>query len=281
MDDTTKKAFVIGWPISHSLSPQLHTYWLEHNRINGTYEKISLPPEELQDFLKALPYSDFAGGNITIPHKERAYEIIAPNDKSLVQLEAVNTVWVENGNLQAANTDGYGFTANLDDFHPTWRNVKTATVLGAGGASKAIAFALQNAGIERITIVNRTKQRAELLAMNLGANCNAQKMSELPAILENTDLLINTTSLGMRGQPALEINLKNMPKTAIVTDIVYNPLLTPLLEQAKSLGLVAIDGIGMLLHQAVPGFEKWFGIRPEVTTELREHVLGILKAAKS
>ncbi len=278
MDSNSTIAFVIGWPISHSLSPDLHGFWLNEYGIKGSYEKIAVKPDDLKAFLEELKNGKYIGGNITIPHKEEVFRALAKNNKTLAKLEAVNTLWLEEGEIRTANTDGYGFAANLDDFSSNWRNSKTATILGAGGAARAIVHQLVGAGIQEIIIVNRTKSRADVLAEKMGLTCRADSFDNVHTILKQTDLLINTTSMGMKDQPELDIDLTNLPATAIVTDIVYNPLKTPLLQQAASLNLQAIDGIGMLLHQAVPGFEKWFGVRPRVTKQLRTHILNILKA---
>lgn len=281
MVDQPQKAFVIGWPISHSLSPALHTYWLDFHEINGSYEKIAVPPEKLEEFLDNLPGSAFIGGNITIPHKEMAFGFIKDHKSAAIQLEATNTIWIEGSKLVADNTDGYGFTANLDDFSTDWRNAQSALVIGAGGAAKAVVISLTNAGIKNIVIANRTLSRAQDLAQKFGPSCRAGMLEELPVVLEKTNLLINTTSMGMKNQPPLKIDLAPMPADAIVTDIVYNPLQTPLLKQATSLNLIAIDGIGMLMHQAVPGFEKWFGVRPNVTPQLRAYMLKQLEAVNT
>ncbi len=277
MANKNLRAFVIGSPISHSLSPQLHGYWLAQHGISGSYEKILVLPEDLDEFLTKIVRSEFVGGNITIPHKETAYQKIRSCNKTASILQAVNTVWIENQSLVAGNTDGYGFSANLDDFAPSWRKAKTAMVLGAGGASKAIILALIHAGYEKIIVANRTYSRAELLAEKMGRQCISIKQDEISDHLKNVQLLINTTSLGMKNQAKLDIKLSNLPNSAIVTDIVYNPLKTHLLQQAHAQGLETVDGIGMLLHQAVPGFEKWFGIKPKVTPELRFHMLSLLK----
>ena len=276
MANTNPRAFVIGSPISHSLSPELHGYWLEQYGIKGSYEKIAVLPEDLEEFLAHIISSDFVGGNITLPHKETVYQKIQSVNKIARILEAVNTIWIENHRLVAGNTDGYGFSANLDDFAPNWRKAKTAMVLGAGGAAKAIILALVYAGYEEIIIANRTHSRAETLADKMGRQCKSIAQDEISKHLGNVQLLINTTSAGMKNQGNSEIELSNLPNSAIVTDIVYNPLKTPLLQQADALGLETVDGVGMLLHQAVPGFEKWFGIRPKVTPELRNHMLDLL-----
>jgi shikimate dehydrogenase len=286
MAELSRRAFVIGWPISHSLSPQLHGYWLKQHGIEGSYEKIALPPEDLDEFLQNIGKNKFVGGNVTIPHKQKTFAKIANPNATAKRLEAVNTLWFENGLLKAGNTDCYGFSANLDDFAPRWRKAKTALVLGAGGASSAVLLALVNAGIEKIFIINRTRSRAESLAKKMAAKemrpnkaqCQfiCADMDDLPNFLRQSDILINTTSLGMEGQPPLEIDISALPGSAIVSDIVYNPLETPLLIRAKAANLSVVDGIGMLLHQAVPGFEKWFGVRPEVTADMRQHILKIL-----
>ena len=230
----------------------------------------------MAEFLKNIESNGFVGGNVTIPHKESVFEHIDDCDATAHQLEAANTIWLEKGNLKAANTDAYGFSANLDDFAKNWRLSRTALVLGAGGAAKSVVLALKNAGVKKIIVLNRTRSRADNLAEKMGENCFSGDFEELSKYLEQTDLLINTTSLGLKGQPPLEIDIAALPKSAIVTDIVYNPLKTALLQQAEALGLITVDGIGMLLHQAVPGFEKWFGHRPEVDAGLRQHMLEIL-----
>jgi len=276
MADKIPHAFVIGSPIAHSFSPQLHGYWLAQYGIVGSYEKIAVLPEDLDEFLARIISSEFVGGNVTLPHKETAYQKIQSCNAIANKLEAVNTIWIENKKLIGGNTDGYGFSANLDDFAPHWRHAKTAMVMGAGGAAKAIILALINAGYQQIMIANRTHERARQLARKMGSVCISIEQEEISRHLKNVQLLINTTSLGMKNQAKSDIDLSRLPNSAIVTDIVYNPLKTPLLQQADALGLETVDGIGMLLHQAVPGFEKWFGIRPKVTSELRSHILNLL-----
>ncbi len=278
MDENTLRAFVIGWPISHSLSPHLHQFWLRQYGINGNYEKIAVPPGELSRFLDDMEKNNFVGGNVTIPHKENVFSSLKYSDEISIRLQATNTLSLESGMLLGANTDGYGFSANLDQHSKNWRKAKTAMVLGAGGAAKAIVLALIDAGFSKIYIANRTVQRAKNLADLMGAECESLPFKEAEKLLSDIQLLVNTTSLGMKGQSPLEIDISQLPKSAIVTDIVYNPLETTLLKNAKRLQLEVVDGIGMLLHQAVPGFEKWFGIRPKVTSELRTHMLNILRA---
>jgi len=271
-----KKAFVTGWPIHQSKSPMLHGFWLKHYGLEGSYEAVGVEPENFEKFLNDLISSEFAGGNVTLPHKEVAFAKVDQLDDAAAAIGAVNTLWLENEKLCGGNTDAYGFSANMDQFAPEWRNGKKAIVMGAGGAARAIIYAILEAGFDEVHIVNRTYERAENLAKLFGEKCQAHKWDELPALLSGTDFIVNTTSIGMAGSDASMMpDLATLPKSAIVTDIVYTPLETPFLKSANELGLKTVDGLGMLLHQAVPGFEKWFGIRPEVTDELREYILGL------
>lgn len=271
------KAFVTGWPVSHSKSPLLHGYWLDHYKVDGSYEAIPVSPDDFKNFLFGLKDRDFAGGNITIPHKEIAFEIIEECDEAAELIGAINTVWFEGDCLRGANTDAYGFSANLDDQAPRWRQGKTALVIGAGGASRAVIFSLIEAGFNQIHIANRTVERAKVLAARFGSKCFAHSLDAVPELLSEAQLLVNTTSLGMTGDKGeTSFDLSPLPSGAIVTDIVYTPLQTPILEEASNLGLESVDGLGMLLHQAVPGFEKWFGKRPAVTSGLRNHILDVL-----
>ena len=265
-----KKAFVAGWPIAQSKSPQLHGFWLKQYGIVGSYEKLEVPPDQILSFLDNLPRSDFVGGNVTIPHKETAFAHISNCDETAELIGAINTVWVEEEEIHAANTDAYGFMANLDQFCPEWRDMKTATVLGAGGASRAIIAALIQAGYSQIQIANRTLERAKAIADHFGKTVSAHSLDAAAELLPDTNLLVNTSSIGMEGQNTESLpDLDHLPDDSIVTDIVYKPLITPLLKMAQERNLKTVDGLGMLLHQAVPGFEKWFGKRPEVTNELR------------
>lgn len=273
-----KKAFVTGWPINHSKSPLLHGFWLKQYGIEGSYEPLAVSEADFPSFLKNLGMSEFAGGNITIPHKEIAFEIIKNKDEAASKIGAINTVWLEGTTLIGSNTDAYGFAANLDDFAPHWRDGKTAIVLGAGGASRAVIYAILGAGYEQIQIFNRTFSRAENLAKHFGEKCKAKEWGALEAEIANADFIVNTTSLGMAGHESDDPNFQlpeftHAQKNLIVTDIVYTPLETPFLKGANEMGLKTVDGLGMLLHQAVPGFEKWFGIKPKVTAELRAHIL--------
>lgn len=271
-----KKAFVTGWPISHSKSPALHGFWLNKLDIAGSYEALPVSSENFPDFLSTLGNSEWVGGNVTIPHKETAFSLIKNCDAAAKAIGAVNTLWIENGDLMGGNTDAYGFSANLDDFAPQWRECSTALVIGAGGASRAVIYALAEAGIEKIRIANRTVSRAQNLSDHFGPACTAHGLDETSDLLADTDLLINTSSMGMSGENTDQVvDVSRLAATSIVTDIVYTPLMTPLLAAADQCGLKTVDGLGMLLHQAVPGFEKWFGARPEVTEELRQRILGV------
>lgn len=271
-----KKAFVTGFPIKHSKSPLLHGHWLKKYNVDGTYEAIEIDPKNFKDFLYGLKSDGLVGGNVTLPHKETAFELVEKRDEAAEIIGAVNTIWFEGDILCGGNTDGYGFSANLDDYAKEWRSGKTTIILGAGGASRAVIHSVLKAGFNRVHIVNRTLSRAETLADRFGDRCVANPWQALPELLNECDLLVNTTSLGMSGSDSSETpmpDLQCMKQSAIITDIVYTPIETPLLTAAKSQGLVTVDGLGMLLHQAVPGFEKWFSVRPEVTHELRQTIL--------
>jgi shikimate dehydrogenase len=241
---------------------------------------IDVAPEDLAGFLSGIATGGWAGGNVTVPHKEHTFRMVSRRDRAAERIGAVNTLWLENGDLVAGNTDAYGFAANLDAHSPEWRNAGTALVLGAGGAARAVVHALQEAAIANIRIANRTAERAEALAAAFGGGASAYSWSDVPRLLPATDLLVNTTSLGMAGQPPLDLDIAGMPAEAIVADIVYAPLETPLLRQARARGLPAIDGLGMLLHQAVPGFERWFGKKPVVSAALRGHIVADLEKSR-
>ena len=266
-----KRAFVVGHPIAHSRSPLIHGHWLEQLRIPGSYERIDVPPGALQDFLRGLPDSGYAGGNVTVPHKEAAFGLVAATTPHASRLGAVNTVWLEGARLIGDNTDGQGFAASLSEaIGPGWPDeVGTALVLGAGGAARAIVCALADCGVRHIVVANRTAARAGELVALAPDRIAVTHWADLDGELRGTDLLVNTTMCGMKGQPPLEIDLDPLPRHAIVADIVYVPLETPLLATARLRGLRVVGGLGMLLHQAVPGFARWFGATPEVTPELR------------
>ncbi len=266
----TKHACVIGFPVAHSRSPKIHGYWLREHKIDGDYVRHEVKPEDVAHFLKNFSNGTFAGCNVTLPHKEAAARnaaIVTPVVKSL---GVANTLWLEDGKLCADNTDVAGFLAHLDDSIPGWdKKTEHAVVLGAGGAARSIIYALHEREVETIFIVNRSRERAEQLVKEIKIEANIADFDQVETLIPSTDLLVNTTSLGMKGQPPLNVDLRNLKKTAAVCDIVYVPLETELLRQAREQGNAAVDGLGMLLHQAVPGFERWFGVRPKVTKELR------------
>ncbi|MDW6024490.1 shikimate dehydrogenase [Mesorhizobium sp. BAC0120] len=266
-------AFVCGHPIAHSRSPMIHGYWLKAYGLNGSYRAIDVEPSEFPEFLRSLPESGFAGGNITIPHKKAAFIGVGYRDEAAQSTGAVNTLWLEDGHVCGGNTDVAGFAGNLDQFAPEWRKAKSAVVIGAGGAARAVTYALKQAGIGEIRVANRTPERAAELKDRFGDGVTASGLEALREVLAEADLLVNTTSLGMHEGDELPADPDLLPDHAIVTDIVYVPLETPLLAQAARRGLKTVDGLGMLLHQAAPAFRKWFGVMPEVTDELRALVV--------
>jgi shikimate dehydrogenase len=274
------RAFVAGYPIKHSRSPIIHGHWLKTYGLPGVYEKIAVAPDDFADFVAQLKdrESPYRGGNITIPHKEAACRLADRVDPLAEELGAANTLWLEDGLLHATNTDGIGFVANLDTQHPGWDKVEDAVVLGAGGASRAILQALRDRGIQQIHVVNRTVERAQELVDRFGSPLQAHGMDALDRLLDGAGLFVNTTSLGMDGTAAPSLRFDKMKSDAVVTDIVYVPLKTPFLLQADQIGLATVDGLGMLLHQAVPGFELWFGRKPDVTPKLRQLVLDDIEA---
>ncbi len=280
MADTVPRAFVCGHPIGHSRSPLIHRYWLQKHNLAGSYEPIDIEPDDFAGFLASMTAASLTGGNVTIPHKERAFELVSKRNRAAERIGAVNTIWTENGKLVGGNTDAYGFAANLDANASAWRDADTAIILGAGGAARAVVHALQEAGIGKIRLINRTAIRAEDLAEEFGQGASGHGWGATADLLPSADLLINTTSLGMAGQPPLELDLIALPDNAIVTDIVYTPLETQLLRKARERGLKTVDGLGMLLHQAVPGFERWFGTMPVVDDALRAHIVADLEASR-
>jgi shikimate dehydrogenase len=267
----TSRAFVIGWPIAHSRSPLIHNYWLKQLDLPGSYARIPVAPADLPNFLSNIAALGFVGGNITLPHKENAFIACATTTAVAARLKAVNTLWIEAGKLAGDNTDVAGFLASLDADLPGWdKSVDKVVVLGAGGAARGIICALTTRGARHIVIVNRTRDRGEELQQQFpDAEIELADFADAPRALAGADLLVNTTSLGMVGQPPLEIDLAPLSPRAAVADIVYAPLETPLLRQAAARGLRTSGGLGMLLYQAVPGFRRWFGQEPEVTPELR------------
>jgi shikimate dehydrogenase len=264
-----KLAGVMGWPVAHSRSPMLHGWWLRRYGIDGAYLPLAVRPERLEQALRALPALGFAGCNVTIPHKEAALRLVDRVDATARRIGAVNTIVVEgDGSLSGSNTDAFGFVASLG---PDWHgDAGPAVVVGAGGAARAIVVALAERGVPEIRIVNRTAARAEKLVGELGGR--AVPWERRAEALADASLLVNATSQGMKGEPPLDLPLARLPPAATVADIVYVPLATPLLAAARARGNPTVDGLGMLLHQARPGFEAWFGVAPEVTRELREAV---------
>lgn len=274
-----RRAFICGHPVGHSRSPLIHGHWLDQHGIAGTYERVDVAPDALAGFLARIEDSGFVGGNVTVPHKELAARLVDRCDQAAEIIGAVNTLWLEDGRLCGANTDACGFGASLDAAAPGWTECGVATVLGAGGAARAIVHALTRGGMNDIRIVNRTHGRALELADRIGAGASAHPQAALGELLSDTGLLVNTTSMGMAGAGPLAIDLAPLPAHAVVADIVYVPLRTPLLAAARERGLTTVDGLGMLLHQAVSGFERWFGVRPEVTDTLRDIVVADLEDA--
>jgi len=269
----TPRACVIGWPVAHSRSPLIHGYWLDLYGLAGQYDKQAVSPEDFPEFMRQFSASGLIGANVTVPHKEAAFGLVDRREPAAETIRAVNTVWLDGNETVGDNTDVYGFLANLDDGAPGWDVGGRAAVLGAGGAARAVLKGLLDRGFEDIRLANRTFAKAEGLAAAFGSSVHPVAWEERNAMLEGCALLVNTTSLGMEGAPALEIDLAALPREAVVTDIVYVPLETGLLRDARAQGLRGVDGLGMLLHQAVPGFARWFGVRPEVTPDLRARII--------
>jgi shikimate dehydrogenase len=276
-----KHACVIGWPVAHSRSPVIHRYWLKLYGLEGAYEQEAVRPEEIAEFLKKLGSHGYAGANVTLPHKEAALAAADRADQAATTIGAANTLWLDaKGLLHASNTDAYGFMTHLAQEAPDWNKGKRPVmVLGAGGAARAILQGLIEAGASKILLANRTGDRAKVLAQSFGPRVSVVPWEDRSKALAGCGLLVNTTSLGMTGKSPLDINLSALPLDAIVADIVYSPLETPLLAAAVGRGNRIVDGLGMLLHQAVPGFERWFGVRPEVTPALRAHFAAHLEAS--
>jgi shikimate dehydrogenase len=263
-----RAACLIGWPAAHSRSPLIHHYWLRTLGIEGGYSIEAIPPEGFAEFVLHLSIRGFVGANVTLPHKERALALSKPDARAQA-VGAANTLWYEGGELRSTNTDVEGFLGNLDACAPGWDQAGDALVLGAGGAARAVVFGLIERGIERVYLANRTLERARELAQQFGASVHPIAWDGIEELLPRTALLVNTTSLGMHGQPPLALDVGLLPLHAVVDDLVYVPLQTGLLTAARARGLKTADGLGMLLYQAVRGFELWFGRRPEVTSELR------------
>ena len=280
MSPSPQRAFVVGHPIAHSRSPLIHGHWLDRHGIAGSYERIDVPPADFADFLKGLAGNGYVGGNVTIPHKEAARALVDRLTPRAARIGAVNTLVVQrDGRILGDNTDAPGFVAHLDQsLGSDWpdRTGGSALVLGAGGAARAVVVGLAERGLGRIRVANRSPDRARAVA-GLAPGCaEAVAWTDIARHLPETGLLVNTTSLGMVGHPELDLDLGSLPDRAAVADIVYAPLETRLLAAARARGLAAVDGLGMLLHQAVPGFEAWFGVRPAVTPELRARIVADL-----
>jgi shikimate dehydrogenase len=261
-------ACIIGWPVDHSRSPLIHNYWLKTYGIAGEYRREPVPPDQFSFFIKSLAAHGYAGANVTVPHKEAALALSQPDDRARA-VGAANTLWFDGG-LRSTNTDVEGFLNNLDACAPGWdRGLSKAVVLGAGGAARAVIYGLLTRSVPSVAVINRTPSRAEALCERFGERIHVAHWDELNGQLGDTALLVNTTTLGMHGQPDLAADFERLPGHAIVADLVYVPLVTPLLKAAKARGLRTADGLGMLLHQAVGGFTLWFGKKPEVTPQLR------------
>jgi shikimate dehydrogenase len=261
-------ACIIGWPVDHSRSPLIHNYWLKTYGIAGEYRREAVPPDQFSSFMKSLAERGYAGANVTVPHKEAALALSQPDDRAHA-VGAANTLWFDGG-LRSTNTDVEGFLSNLDASASGWdRDLGKAVVLGAGGAARAVIYGLLTRGVPSVVNINRTPSRAEALRERFGGRVHVGRWDDLNGQLGDAALLVNTTTLGMHGQPDLAADLGRLPGHAIVADLVYVPLSTPLLKAAKARGLRTADGLGMLLHQAVGGFTLWFGKKPEVTPQLR------------
>lgn len=266
-------AGVMGWPVNHSRSPRLHGFWLQTYGLDGAYVPLAVPPEHFETALRALSSLGFRGVNVTVPHKQAALELADSADDEARRIGAANTIIVaQDGSLHASNTDGFGFLENLRAGAPDWTPDQPVLVLGAGGASRAVIVSLLDQGVPEIRLANRTAARAEALVASLGGAVHTVDWADRAVAASGCGLIVNTTTLGMTGQPPLDMSLDNLSAGAVVYDLVYAPLETPLLAAARGAGLHAVDGLGMLLHQARPGFAAWFGCEPEVTSELYDFV---------
>ena len=264
-----RRACIMGHPVAQSRSPMLHGYWLKILRVEGAYERADVAPEDFPAFFRDLPGHGFVGGNITKPHKEAAFRLVDRREGAADAIGAVNTVWFENGALVGGNTDYIGYLAHADDRAPGWdAGGGLAVVLGAGGAARAIVYGLRERGLD-VALVNRTRARADDLARDFAPRVRVHGVDELPRLLGDAVLLTNATALGALGQPPLDIDLSPLKADAVIYDINYVPLESELLKAAAKRGLRTVDGLGMLLHQAVPAFAKWFGVVPKVTPALR------------
>ena len=264
-------AGVMGWPVMHSRSPKIHNYWFAKYGLGGTYVPLAIRPDGLRAALRALPALGFSGCNLTIPHKEAAFEAVDRVDPLARRIGAINCVVVApDGSLDGRNTDGFGYIESIREAHPAWRaDAGPIVVIGAGGGARAVLVSLADLGAKEIRLVNRSPTRAQALVQEFGAPIKAIAWNDRHAALAGAAMLVNTTSQGMAGQPALDLSLDVLPPTALVSDIIYIPRETPLLTTARQRGNRTVNGLGMLLHQARPAFHAWFGVMPEVTAELR------------
>ena len=279
MTAETPAACIVGYPARHSRSPMLHGYWIKRYGLEADYRAEEIPPEEISEFLTHLADHGYVGCNVTMPHKDIAFELSDPDERA-TSVGAANTLWLDHGRLLSTNTDVEGFLGALDSAAPGWDNrTSEAIVLGAGGAGRAVVCGLIERGLETIHVVNRTIEKAAAMRERFGNSIKPATWDELPALLEGARLLTNATSLGMHDQPPLEIDISRMADDAVISDIVYVPLTTPLLTAAKARGLATSNGLDMLLHQAVRGFELWFGKRPEVTQELYDLLAADIESA--
>ena len=274
-------AGVMGWPVSHSRSPIIHQHWMQEHGIRGAYLPLPVPEHRLASAIQGLPALGFSGCNLTVPHKVQALQLVDELTPQARHVAAINTIIVRSdGSLLGDNTDGWGYIQSLLQANPAWQpDTGPALVLGAGGAARAIVAALLEQGVPEIRITNRTAENAQTLADIFGARVRVVAWGQRNAAMTDVRLLVNTTTLGMHGQPELEVKLDALPSYAMVSDVVYTPLETPLLKTARQRGHVAVDGLGMLLHQAAPAFEAWFGVRPQVTAQLRALVLATFRSA--
>jgi shikimate dehydrogenase len=282
---TTRLAGIIGWPVSHSRSPLLHGFWLDETGVDGAYLLLPVKPDRIEQALRALPVLGFRGCNLTVPHKQAALALVDRIDPLARRIGAINTIVVApDGSLEGTNTDAFGFRENLSELAPQWNPTSgPVVILGAGGAARAVVVALSDAGTAEIRIVNRTFARAEALAGDLStpqARITVHSWDEVSAVQRHAGLLVNTTSLGMVGEPPLVLDLSSLPLSAPVVDVVYVPLETDLLAAARRRGHPVVDGLGMLLHQGRPGFEAWFGAPVRVTDGLRRAILATLVPAR-
>jgi shikimate dehydrogenase len=268
-----RRACVIGWPIEHSRSPLIHSYWLKRYGIDGVYTKEAVRPEKIEQFLRLLATNGYAGCNVTVPHKEAAFRVADIKDATAIAVGAANTIWLEGPRICAANTDTYGYMAYLDASAPDWqRQRRSVSVLGAGGAARTVVYGFLSHHIGEVRVFNRSRERADDLARHFGPRVKAHDWDERDQLSSDACVIVNTTTLGMNGTESPGMDFTKLDANTVVSDIVYVPLETGFIRAAKAAGLRTVDGLGMLLHQAVPGFEKWFGVRPEVTSELYERI---------